>query len=1655
MKKITLVLLAVIFVLSCVGLAACNKGAQEALDNYLLEQANQLVDADFVLPATLGEYELDWSSDNAAAITVEKREADNDYLAKVNMGDEVTEVTLTVSIGKLSKSFTVRVAALDVHYIAEKFVFPQDRTIVTESFVLPTDFTYGGKTATITWSVDDDYSHLISIGQLDGKTACIVTVSTANPEARIKATFALNGEEITYTYRMTISAPMSHLEEIDYWYNNTGVSMEIRGYVVAIGEAYSEQYGNMCLYVMDEEFGAGYYVYRVGVDAATAPKVKVGTYVIITGSTNTNYNGLIETDGNGTLTVDESKPAIDVNDYVYAFDNDLIGDLPAAVYHQSRLVSLTNWEVKSVATSAPEAGKSATLFTLTKGGAEVTIAVSKYLAGEYSAAAGDAKWEALCALINTVKAGDVVSVTGILGSYNNNHQIYLRSVDDLTTGGTKDPDGTQYPGAKVAAAMEAVQSALAEAGADKRITSETTFTLPTSSGDVTIAYELCAQLPALTLEGGNTFKVVPPANEEKVNVKATYTVKDGETVVYETVDFFRINTVVLTAEVIRDDIVDPPMRTDVDFELYQNEYVTWSVTAGEEALTIEGNTAKIHRGDEDVRVTLTATVTYNGVTLTRNYFVTVEKDELADYYVIELTVDSMQLQSGTYQDGTVNIDRVPFTYTELGNYGDGIQMRIKDEAVSTIKNDTAFHAGIAQIVVTLSDTKSVYDNADAFKFEFGTADGTYTETKMFSTVADTNYYVITPDSADYTYFKLSKVIESYSFYFKSIEICFTEPNDITYTDEEKVDAELAALKVDKLTYTEDGTATLPVAGTTHTDVAISWASDNTALVVDGGNLTVTLPSASTRAVLTATVTCGNVSKTKTFPVHMVVDVVDAAYNLLEGETLADMTLTGVIIRVDDAYSEQYKNVTVTIIVDGKMDKLIECFRMTGEQAATIKAGDKITVTGDLTNYKSKIEFNSGCVLTAVTTATADELEYVTLFNLEIPQTVTENFTLPEGATYVVKDGTAIAIDGLNATVTRGEEDATVVITATINGKSLDYTVVVKADDGDQPAPTQQIITIPQTGTFKLVIEQNSRKETLYFTGAMNGYYYATSTNADEAVDVTVANGSAAGKYTLSFVDADGATQYLYIEKSGTHTNVKFGSTPFDWTWEAERNVLIATLSDGDYYLGTYSNYNTISASDVSRITDASVIGVSQFPARFYGTMAEPTDAQKVAADKAALQLEETYTENFTLPMSGANGSTISWAVTEGTAITVDGAAATVIRGAEDATVTLTATITCGEESDTKAFTVTVPAEGTALPGTEEDPYTVAEALAAANALGEDEYSAAKVYVEGVVSEITRFDSDRSSYTFYIKDADGTDQLTVFSCKTTADITKIYVGDTVKVYGYLQNYRGNTPEVTYQGDENPVFVTLTRGTSAITVAENDNVTVTLSAQSGENGTEFTFTIVVDTPEYVLASVAVNGTTVTAVEGVYTAVIDGPTTITVSGYVPSTESSIVTVDFKANFGTYGGSWSDSYAEHTITSADLGVDASEATFNVVLSNANKQSSTITDMPVICAKNTAQYVTVSLSSGTIAGVTFNLKEWTAKKKFTTITIEYTTDGATWQPTNVGLVDGTATTISPNFTTVSAVDLAEGVIGVRLVYVGSTSSNTQIGLEGLTLTVK
>jgi len=91
-----------------------------------------------------------------------------------------------------------------------------------------------------------------------------------------------------------------------------------------------------------------------------------------------------------------------------------------------------------------------------------------------------------------------------------------------------------------------------------------------------------------------------------------------------------------------------------------------------------------------------------------------------------------------------------------------------------------------------------------------------------------------------------------------------------------------------------------------------------------------------------------------------------------------------------------------------------------------------------------------------------------------------------------------------------------------------------------------------------------------------------------------------------------------------------------------------------------------------------------------GATASVTDADKVAADKEALDLGDTtaVTANLTLPTTGsAFGSTITWATTDASVITDAGV---ITRVGENKTATLTATITSGTATDTKEFTVTVP-----------------------------------------------------------------------------------------------------------------------------------------------------------------------------------------------------------------------------------------------------------------------------------------------------------------------------------------------------------------------------
>ena len=104
------------------------------------------------------------------------------------------------------------------------------------------------------------------------------------------------------------------------------------------------------------------------------------------------------------------------------------------------------------------------------------------------------------------------------------------------------------------------------------------------------------------------------------------------------------------------------------------------------------------------------------------------------------------------------------------------------------------------------------------------------------------------------------------------------------------------------------------------------------------------------------------------PAEQIVDVrtVLSAYTLEDGLAMTKpTTLTGVISEIPTAYSDEYKNITVNMIVAGMTDNWIQCYRLSGDGAAELAVGDTITVTGTIKNYKGTIEFDKGCTLDAV------------------------------------------------------------------------------------------------------------------------------------------------------------------------------------------------------------------------------------------------------------------------------------------------------------------------------------------------------------------------------------------------------------------------------------------------------------------------------------------------------------------------------------------------------------------------------------------------------------------------------------------------------------------------------------------------------------------
>jgi hypothetical protein len=126
----------------------------------------------------------------------------------------------------------------------------------------------------------------------------------------------------------------------------------------------------------------------------------------------------------------------------------------------------------------------------------------------------------------------------------------------------------------------------------------------------------------------------------------------------------------------------------------------------------------------------------------------------------------------------------------------------------------------------------------------------------------------------------------------------------------------------------------------------------------------------------------------------------------------------------------------------------------------------------------------------------------------------------------------------------------------------------------------------------------------------------------------------------------------------------------------------------------------------ARISLSGVSDTKTFPIT---VKAQMTEADAVAAAKAALAITyasgdsaASVTQNQTLPATGIDNSTITWASNNHDVVSIAGA---VTQPANDTGVILTATIIVGSASDTKAFSIMVKglldAQATVVPSAPE------------------------------------------------------------------------------------------------------------------------------------------------------------------------------------------------------------------------------------------------------------------------------------------------------------------------------------------------------------------
>ena len=167
-------------------------------------------------------------------------------------------------------------------------------------------------------------------------------------------------------------------------------------------------------------------------------------------------------------------------------------------------------------------------------------------------------------------------------------------------------------------------------------------------------------------------------------------------------------------------------------------------------------------------------------------------------------------------------------------------------------------------------------------------------------------------------------------------------------------------------------------------------------------------------------------------------------------------------------------------------------------------------------------------------------------------------------------------------------------------------------------------TFDTSKDYVLGMYQGNKKQTLYMTGTLSGYYGATTTSFASAAKLNVVETT--GGYYLKLTLTNGSVKYICLEKSGSYNNIKFNASPSTvWQYNEQYNTFTAKLGSDTLFLGTYSTYATFSASYSSYLSNP-----SNYISHLYEQVVITDEMRaEMALDK--VQLEKNLIEDYELP----------------------------------------------------------------------------------------------------------------------------------------------------------------------------------------------------------------------------------------------------------------------------------------------------------------------------------------------------------------------------------------------------------------------------------------